>query len=90
MANLTKSQIDAIIDSTDEDESPATALADALDKAGAWDWTDDSDHDPSDRLAVIESTGAYWLVYRGSEGDEATRYATRDEADAEFDRKRSM
>jgi hypothetical protein len=65
-----------------EDESPATALADLLDRYGQWDWTDDSAHDPSDRFAVVESTGAWWLVYRGTEADAAWRHATRESAEA--------
>jgi hypothetical protein len=76
------SQVDAILDTVSDDESPAEALADLLDEKGAWDWSDGSEHDPSDRLAVLESSGAYWLVYRGTEADEATRFATDSEAQA--------
>jgi len=72
--------VDAVLDTVAAGESPAKALADMLDDAGAWDWADDSEHDPCDRLAVVESSGAYWLVYRGTESDEATRYASAAEA----------
>ena len=74
--------IDAILDTVDDDESPAEALCDALDESGAWDWTDNAEHDPSDRLAVLESSGACWLVYRGAGADKASRYASRAEAKA--------
>jgi hypothetical protein len=73
-------QVDAVLDSVSDDESPAGALADLLDEKGDWDWSDDSEHDPSDRLAVLESSGAYWLVYRGAECDAATRFASYGEA----------
>lgn len=75
-------QVDAVLDTVGDDESPAQALGDLLDEGGDWDWSDGSEHCPEDRLAVVESTGAYWLVYRGVESDEATRFATADEAHA--------
>lgn len=81
-ARLHASHVDAVLDTVDEDDSPATALADLLDKRGEWDWSDDSDHDPSDRTAVVESSGAWWAVYRGTEADEAHRCASEDEARA--------
>ena len=71
---MTKSAVDAAIDA--DDETVATALADLLDANGAWDWTDDAE----DRFSVVESSGAWWLVYRGTESDEALRFASRDEA----------
>jgi len=74
-------QVDAVLDTVD-DEGVATALADLLDSEGAWDWSDDSDHDPSDRVAVIESSGAWWAAYRGTEADEARRCASEDAAQA--------
>lgn len=77
---ITTTQVDAALDTVPDDEDAAHALADLLDDAGEWDWSDGSEHDPSDRLAVLESSGAYWLVYRGTEGDSAYRYSTRDEA----------
>lgn len=45
----------------------AVALAADLDKRGAWDWTDDSDHDPCDRYAVVQVAGGWALVYAGTE-----------------------
>lgn len=75
-----RSEIDAALDTVAEDDSPATALANLLDRRGEWDWSDDGEHDPSERVAVIESTGAWWVVYRGAEPDEARRYATESEA----------
>lgn len=74
------STVDAILDEVDDEESPAHALADLLDDRGEWDWSDGAEHEPSDRMAVLESSGAYWLVYRGTEGDTADRYASADEA----------
>lgn len=79
---LTVSMVDAAID---QDGSSAQALGDLLDKHGAWDWTDDSERDPSDRLAVVESSGAWWCVYRGTESDDAWRFASRDEAVSKLD-----
>ena len=73
-------QVDAVLDSVDDDSNPGTALADLLDNSGDWDWSDEAEHGPEDRLAVVESTGAYWLVYRGSEGDTAERFASADAA----------
>jgi hypothetical protein len=75
-------QVDAVLDSTGDDANPGTALADLLDASGDWDWSDGAEHGPEDRLAVVESSGAYWLVYRGSESDEAMRFATEQEAPA--------
>jgi hypothetical protein len=63
-----------------DDGNEATAMADLLDASGAWDWSDEAEHGPEERLAVVERSGAHWLVYRGSEGDEATPFAA--EADA--------
>lgn len=76
------SEVDAAIDSLDDDTDPATALADLLDHYGEWDWTDGSEHDPSDRAAVLESSGAWWYVYRGTEPDRAVRCASSEEASA--------
>jgi hypothetical protein len=76
MTNIKVTRVDAALDSVSDDENPAEVLADLLDHHGAWDWSDESEHDPSDRLAVLESSGAYWLVYRGTEDDEATRFAS--------------
>lgn len=74
--------VDAVLDSVDGgDGCVAIALADLLDEHGAWDWDDGAEHDPSDRLAVVESSGAYWLVYRGSEPDEVRRFASNDAAE---------
>lgn len=78
MADLRVSAVDAAIDM--DGAGIANRLADLVDKHGAWDWSDEAEHDPSDRMAVIESSGAYWLVYRGTEDDSADRYASRDEA----------
>lgn len=72
--------VDTVLDTVADDESPATALADLLDRHGAWDWSDGSEHDPSDRTAVLESSGAFWCVYRGTEPDSASRCATLEEA----------
>lgn len=49
----------------------AVALAADRDKRGAWDWTDDSDHDPCDRYAVVQVAGGWALVYAGTEPAEA-------------------
>lgn len=78
---LAIAQVDAVLDTANEDET-ATALANLLDAKGAWDWSDNSDHDPSDRTAVVESSGAWWAVYRGTEADEAHRCASADVARA--------
>ncbi len=72
--------VDAVLDSVAEDESPATALADLLDRHGEWDWSDGSETDPHDRFGVVESSGAWWLLYRGTEPDECTRFAVEAEA----------
>lgn len=79
MTTISRAQIDSVIDSNDDDRI-AQGLGDLLDATGEWDWSDGSDHDPSDRLAVLGSSGAWWLVYRGTEGDEATCFATEHEA----------
>ena len=73
-------QVDAILDTVSDDENPGTALADMLDQSDDWDWSDEAEHGPEDRFAIVESSGAWWLVYRGSEDDEATRFATEQEA----------
>jgi len=73
-------KVDAVLDMVGDDESPATALADMLDVDGQWDWSDDGEHDPSERTAVVESSGAWWAVYRGSSDDDARRCATEGEA----------
>lgn len=75
-------QVDAALDSVSDDDDPSKALGDLLDASGDWDWSDGAEHSPEDRLAVVESSGAYWLVYRGSESDEATRFSISDEAHA--------
>ena len=79
---ITCAQIDAALDTVGDEDSPAGALADLLDRRGEWDWSDGAEQDPSDRVAIVESSGAWWAVYRGTEGDEASRCATREEADA--------
>lgn len=71
---ISTQKVDAILDTVGDDENPGTALADLLDKTGDWDWSDGAEHGPEDRLAVLESSGAYWLVYRGSEADNAERF----------------
>jgi hypothetical protein len=76
------SEVDAILDTVSDDDTPAHALADLLDDKGDWDWSDDSEHDPCDRAALVESSGAYWCVYRGTEGDTAERFADENEARA--------
>ncbi len=71
--------VDAALDlvgDDDEDGTTATVLADLLDAHGEWDWSDGSAHCPSDRVAVVESSGAYWCVYRGVEPDRAWRCGT--------------
>ncbi len=83
MATIKVSMVDALVDAIDEDAdegTTATALADLLDRHGEWDWCDDDAHDPYDRLAVVEGSGAAWCVYRGSEADSADRYASSDDA----------
>jgi hypothetical protein len=79
--------VDAVLDDVDEDDededkSTAHLLADLLDQHGAWDWDDGSEHAPSDRLAVVESSGAWWCVYRGTESDCAWRFASYEDANA--------
>lgn len=78
--SISTATVDEILDRVADDESPASELADLLDDAGAWDWSDGAEHEPSDRAAVIESSGAYWCVYRGTEPDRASRHATSAEA----------
>lgn len=56
-------------------------LCDRLDADGAWDWSDGAEHYPSDRVAVVAEDGAWWAVYRGTEGDETVRCVTRAEAE---------
>jgi len=68
-------QVDAAIDSAADDTSVGTVLADLLDKHGAWDWSHDSN-----RYAAVESSGAWWLVYRGTAPDRAWRFSNQDEA----------
>lgn len=80
MSALRVSDVDAAIDALDDDTNPGSTLADLLDDTGDWDWSDEAEHGPEDRLAVVESTGAWWLVYRGSEPDSADRHASADEA----------
>jgi len=79
---INTARVDAALDSASDDDNEGTVLADLLDENGDWDWSDDAEHGPEDRLAVVESSGAHWLVYRGSEGDTAERFATDAEATA--------
>ncbi|HEY2510169.1 MAG TPA: hypothetical protein VGI39_04915 [Polyangiaceae bacterium] len=51
-----------------------------LDRKGDWDWSDDGEHEPSERVAVLESSGAWWAVYRGSADDDARRCDSKDAA----------
>ena len=56
-----------VTDVTEQMSGPsAEVLAADLDKRGAWDWTDDSEHSPSDRYAVIETLWGWCLVYAGT------------------------
>ncbi len=80
---MKRAAADALIDLHDDDKGAlATAFADALDSDadGAWDVAADPEYGPRDRAAIVESSGAYWLVYRGTEPDSVTRFG--DERDA--------
>jgi hypothetical protein len=61
----TRSEIDSAIGADTDDDGIAARLA---------------EHEPSDRFAVVESSGAWWLVYRGTESDTADDYASEGEA----------
>ncbi len=59
----------------------AKALADKLDREGAWQWTDGSEHEPSDRFGIMTvrrlgSSRLFAMVYRGTEPDEVTLFET--------------
>ena len=83
--SITVAMVDASLQLVDEDYSEANALADLLDEHGAWDWCEDSEHDPYERLAVLHSSGAYWAIYRGAEADDAERFETRSLAMRRYD-----
>lgn len=53
----------------------AARLGDLLDRERAWDWYASAD-DRDDRMAVVASSDAYWLVYRGKYPDSAVRHST--------------
>lgn len=80
---ITITLVDAALDVLDEDEDGASAeaLVTLLDEHGEWDWDDGSTHDPSDRIALVESSGAYWVVYAGTEPDQAWRFGLLDDAE---------
>lgn len=61
-------------------EHPPIALADLLDAHGGWDWSDDGVYDPSERVAIVASSGAWWAVYRGAASDDAVRCTSKADA----------
>jgi len=77
---VTIADVDAAIDA--DDAGIATRLADLLDKHGEWDW-----EDSWGTLAIVESSGAWWVVYRGTEPDQAWRHRFREAALANFDQR---
>jgi hypothetical protein len=82
---ITQAMVDEALQSVDEEYSEANALANLLDQHGDWDWCEDSEHDPYDRLAIVQSRGSYWVVYRGSEPDEAERFEKKSQAKHRFE-----
>ena len=71
--------VDAVLDQVDGDESPATALADLVDEHDDW------DRPGADRWAVVESSGAWWVVRRGAKRDVCLRCSSQEEALALID-----
>ena len=75
-------ELDAALDLIDAVESPESvqaahrAMAEAISE---WDYLDGSS-----RLAVVESTGAWWLVCADAYTVTATRHATEESARAEL------
>ena len=67
---------------TEATTTEATTIASELDRAGAWDWTDGSEHDPSDRYAVVERGDVWLLVYAGTEGAEVWEHNSKTSAAA--------
>lgn len=84
---LTLNQVDAVLDraSQDDPDDIAAALGDLLDRHAAWTWTDDAPAEPQECLALVESSGAYWVVYRGASPDSAEAFGLRDKAEDRFD-----
>lgn len=82
MSALVASMVDAVLDQLGEDEDPGDALATLLDQRGQWDWSSEDEHGPEERVAVIESSGAWWAVYAGADPAEAIRCASGEEATA--------
>jgi hypothetical protein len=74
----TMTQVDAVLDSIGEDESPAQALANLIDETGG-EWMRSENLD--DKYAVVESSGAVWYVHEDRNGvADSRRCATWDEA----------
>lgn len=65
-------------------------LAVLIDDHGWWDWSDGSEHSPSERLAVVQSSDAWWCVYAGVEPADATRHASESDAKRAMAKLRSM
>lgn len=90
MSRLTVKAVDAVLDPVDDDAADGTCarlLVELLDEYGAWDEYDGGHpHYPDDRIAIVESTGAYWCVYAGTEGPRAWRYGSYDDAARQMDR----
>jgi hypothetical protein len=72
---VTKQQVDAVLDTVDDDEDPAEALVKLLDEHRSW-----TIFVGSERGSVFESSGAWWAVRAGDHDCEACRRATYDEA----------
>lgn len=82
---ITRDMVDEALQWVDEECSEANVLANLLDQHGDWDWCEDSEHDPYERLAIVQSKDSYWVVYRGSEPDEAERFEKKSQAKHRFE-----
>lgn len=72
-------------------DDAASAVAHWLDNGPAWDWADDCDHEPCDRLSVIMDPRhgqplPYGLAYKGAEGTSLDWFASEAEARKEMRR----
>lgn len=83
---VTIEQVDAALDAIDDDSGVGRALADLITRHGEWDYgTAEAEGMTPELFAVVESSGAWWAVNRGSEGDWAIAFARYDDAHAQID-----
>ena len=68
---ITTRMVDAALDTVGEDDSPAEALVSLVDDNGDWDYADEDSDYP--RVAILESSGAFWAVGDLGRGDRRAR-----------------